>query len=63
VRDLVAEHGELTAAALERDADSARMLIRRHIARTSEIILETMSRLASAEHEVTATPAVAGGAG
>jgi DNA-binding GntR family transcriptional regulator len=63
VRDLVAEHGELTAAALERDADSARMLIRRHIARTSEIILETMSRLASAEHGVTATPAVAGGAG
>jgi DNA-binding GntR family transcriptional regulator len=53
IRDLVAEHRELTAAALDRDAESARMLIRRHIARTSEIILETMSQLASPAAEAT----------
>jgi DNA-binding GntR family transcriptional regulator len=45
IRDLGAEHRELAEAVLDRDAARAVALIRQHISRTSEVILETMSGL------------------
>jgi DNA-binding GntR family transcriptional regulator len=49
MRDLVAEHQLLTQAVLDRDTKTAVALIRDHIARTADVILETMARLNAGE--------------